>query len=77
MDSNYCIVVVGSPDRQYLWNLARIPTLEEPVYQELVSFRQQFGFQTDRLVRAAPTALESVRSPDLNVDNPALGRKTE
>ena len=77
MDFKYCIVVVGSPDRQYLWILARIPTLEEPVYQELVSFSQQLGFQTDRLVHAAPTALESVRSPDLNVDNPALGRKTE
>ncbi|WP_455377954.1 lipocalin family protein [Petrachloros mirabilis] len=55
IDSDYRWVVVGTPDREYLWILSRTPTIEEPVYRELVAFGQQLGFPTERLIRAPVT----------------------
>lgn len=77
VDSDYRTAVVGSPDREYLWILSRTPTLDESVYQDLVSFSRQLGFQTDRLMRVVPKSSGSVGPADVNIDNPALGRKAE
>jgi apolipoprotein D and lipocalin family protein len=48
---DYSTVVVGSPDRQYLWLLARTPGVAEPVYQRLLDAASREGYDVDRLVR--------------------------
>ena len=52
LDTEYQTVIVGTPDRKYLWIMARTPTLEGETYQELVRRAQALGFETDRLIRA-------------------------
>ena len=53
LDSQYQTVIVGTPDRKYLWIMARTPRLEEETYQHLVRRAQALGFATDRLIRAS------------------------
>ncbi len=45
----YQAVLVGNPQRNYLWILARKPTLSTKRYQELVSIAKQQGFAVDNL----------------------------
>lgn len=52
--TDYQYAVVGTPDREFLWILARKPSLEEDTYQELVDFSEGLGFQTDNLIRRQP-----------------------
>ncbi len=52
VDPDYRHAVVGTPDRKYLWFLARNPAVEDAMYTELVRFAQSRGFETDRLIRA-------------------------
>ena len=54
VDPEYRHAVVGTPDREYLWILARTPSLPESTYQELVAFSQRLGFATEKLIRASP-----------------------
>ena len=49
--SDYSTAVVGSPDREYLWLLARTATVPEPVYQQLLEAAAREGYDIDRLVR--------------------------
>jgi apolipoprotein D and lipocalin family protein len=49
---DYRWAVVGTPDRAYLWILARTPTLDEALYQELVALARQLRFDTERLIRS-------------------------
>ena len=53
LDTEYQTVIVGTPDRKYLWIMARTPQLEEETYQRLVRRAQTLGFDTDRLIRAS------------------------
>ena len=52
LDTEYRTVIVGTPDRKYLWIMARTPQLEEQMYQQLVRRAQALGFETDRLIRS-------------------------
>ncbi len=52
IDPDYRWTVVGTPDRTYLWILARTPLMDGPLYQELVEFGRQLGFPTERLIRS-------------------------
>jgi apolipoprotein D and lipocalin family protein len=52
LDAEYQTVIVGTPDRKYLWIMARTPRLEGETYQELVRRAQALGFETDRLITA-------------------------
>ena len=52
---DYTWAVVGSPDRQYLWILARTPALGDP-YAAAVRVARDNGFETDRLVRTSQTS---------------------
>lgn len=54
VDPEYHFAVVGTPDREYLWILARTPDLPENTYQELAAFSQRLGFTTENLIRASP-----------------------
>lgn len=51
LDAEYRTAVVGTPDRRYLWILARMPQLEEESYQRLVEVGRGFGYPTDELLR--------------------------
>jgi len=53
LDAEYQTVIVGTPDRKYLWIMARTPQLEEQMYQQLVRRAQALGFETDRLITAS------------------------
>ncbi len=48
---DYAYAVVGHPDRDYLWILARTPTMAEATYQSIVGRIQAQGYETSRLVR--------------------------
>jgi apolipoprotein D and lipocalin family protein len=51
LDADYRTVVVGTPDRRYLWILAREP-VSEAEYAALVDHARRAGFAVDRLLRA-------------------------
>ena len=48
---DYSYAVVGHPGRDYLWILARTPTLAEASYQAIVARLKVHGYETSRLVR--------------------------
>jgi apolipoprotein D and lipocalin family protein len=47
----YDYSVVGSPDRKYLWILARTPRLDPATYQSLVDRARAQGFDTSTLIQ--------------------------
>jgi apolipoprotein D and lipocalin family protein len=48
---DYSWAVVGSPDREYLWILARAPAVSVAAYEAAVSIARANGFDVQRLVR--------------------------
>ncbi|WP_447598208.1 lipocalin family protein [Nitrospira sp. Nam80] len=50
LDAEYRAALVGTPDRQYLWILARSPGLDEATFQRLVSKGRELGFPVDKLI---------------------------
>jgi apolipoprotein D and lipocalin family protein len=52
--SDYSWAVVGSPDRKYLWILARTPDLDGSSRAAALSIARGSGFDTDRLLFAKP-----------------------
>ena len=52
LDAEYRTALVGTPDRRYLWILARSPRLDEGTYQHLVARAQQLGYPVSDLIRA-------------------------
>lgn len=53
LSSDYSWAVVGSPDREYLWILARTPSLEPAAYESAVAVARDNGFDESRLSRTA------------------------
>ena len=51
LDPDYRRVLVGTPNRKYLWILAREPRLAEADYQALVAKAASLGYPVDRLVK--------------------------
>ena len=51
LDDAYRTVIVGTPDREYLWIMARTPAIDEARYAELVGIARGLGFDTDKLIR--------------------------
>lgn len=56
---DYSWAVVGSPDRQYLWILARAPALDAGDYSAAVAVAEANGFAVELLVKTARTATGS------------------
>lgn len=52
--SNYHYVMIAGPDKDYLWILARQPTLDKQVLQTLVQQAQALGFPTQDLIYSQP-----------------------
>ena len=51
LGDEYEFAVVGNPGRDYLWILARTPTMAEDVYAGIVDRLVSQGYETQRLVR--------------------------
>jgi apolipoprotein D and lipocalin family protein len=51
VDEHYEEAIVGTPNRKYLWQLARTPTIPEARYAALVAKAGQLGFDTSRLLK--------------------------
>jgi len=54
LDPEYQQVLVGTPNRKYLWIMARQPRLEPKRYEALVAIAAAQGFDTRQLVRSEP-----------------------
>jgi apolipoprotein D and lipocalin family protein len=50
LDDDYRWAVVGSPDRKYLWILARTSRLEPAAYERALAAARANGFETARLI---------------------------
>jgi apolipoprotein D and lipocalin family protein len=50
LDDDYRWAMVGTPDRRFLWILARDTCLEPEVYAGLVAQARDLGFPVDRLI---------------------------
>ena len=48
---DYEYAVVGHPNRDYLWILARKPAIDDAIYQSIVQRLKTQGYQVERLVR--------------------------
>jgi apolipoprotein D and lipocalin family protein len=51
LGKEYEYAVVGAPNRQYLWILARQPVIDESVYKGILERLATQGFPVDQLVR--------------------------
>jgi apolipoprotein D and lipocalin family protein len=51
LDPEYRYAVVGHPSRDYLWILARTPTLDPAVYETLLARIEAQGYDLERLSR--------------------------
>ena len=51
--AEYEYAVVGSPDRKYLWFLARTATIGDDLYSRLVDLARERGFDPARIERSA------------------------
>jgi apolipoprotein D and lipocalin family protein len=51
LDPDYRTALVGTPDRRYLWILAREPRIDADNYQRLVQLARKFGYPVERLIR--------------------------
>lgn len=54
LDDNYSEVVVGDPERKYLWLLARTPTVTEETKQRMLARARQQGYDTSKLIWRTP-----------------------
>ncbi len=53
---DYEYAVVGTPDRKYLWFLARTPTVGDDLYDRLLAEAKLQGFDPARVVRSSPAS---------------------
>jgi len=51
LDEDYRTVIVGTPDRENLWIMARTQSIDESRYTELVGIARGLGFDTGKLIR--------------------------
>ena len=54
---DYSWAVVGSPDREYLWILARTPVLAEELLGRAEAVARANGFSLERLEKTAPSVV--------------------
>ena len=51
VEPDYDVALVGSPNRRYLWVLARDQTVSERTYKKILKIATEEGFPVSRLVR--------------------------
>ena len=52
LDNQYQLVAVSEPSRNYLWVLARTPTIEQKTYEAMLDRLKSRGFDADKLIRS-------------------------
>lgn len=57
LDPEYRYAVVSEPSREYLWILARAPSMDAPAYESLVEQLRAAGYPVERLVRTPHSAV--------------------
>ncbi|MGY0556612.1 MULTISPECIES: lipocalin family protein [unclassified Lysobacter] len=55
LEPDYTVALVGSPDRKYLWLLARDPQLDEAARNRYLSIARAQGFDLTALIRTPHT----------------------
>lgn len=60
LDDDYTRTVIGRNKRDYVWIMARTPSIDEPHYQEILSLLAEQGYDTTR-VRSVPQQPEQER----------------
>ncbi len=53
VDEHYQEAIVGTPDRKYLWLLARTPAISQQKYATLLAKAERLGFDVSRLIKTA------------------------
>jgi len=53
---DYSFALVADPDREFLWVLARMPSLDDTTYASLMETARRQGFDTSRVVRTSHSA---------------------
>lgn len=56
LDPEYRYAVVGHPSRDYLWILARAPTMDSAVYETLRARIEAHGYDLERLIQTPQPA---------------------
>jgi apolipoprotein D and lipocalin family protein len=51
LDDDYDVTVIGRSKRDYVWIMAREPSIPEPEYQRIVAFLADRGYDTGRIER--------------------------
>jgi apolipoprotein D and lipocalin family protein len=51
VNEHYQEALVGTPDRKYLWLLARTPTIPQQKYTALLTRAEQLGFDVSRIIK--------------------------
>jgi apolipoprotein D and lipocalin family protein len=51
LDAEYHTALVGTPDRRYLWILARSSQIDSTTYERLVLIGRELGYPMDELIR--------------------------
>lgn len=59
LDSDYRWVVVGDPDRKYLWILSRTPQMDDALYREITSRLPEKGYDPAKLEKMTQTPQQS------------------
>lgn len=49
LDSDYEITIIGRTKRDYVWIMARTPTISEDVYQSLLQFLYEQGYDINKI----------------------------
>lgn len=52
LDRDYQVALVGSPDRDYLWVLSRVPQLDETTLKAELDHARTLGFDVDKVERS-------------------------
>ena len=51
LDDDYATTVIGRQARDFLWIMARTPTIPDDRYREIVEFTGELGYDTSKIVR--------------------------
>lgn len=51
LGEGYQTAIVGTPNRKYLWFLARTPRISNEEYSRMVRLSRELGFDTSKLIR--------------------------
>ena len=62
VDDHYQEAIVGTPNRKYLWLLARTATIPGQRYTKLVSKAGALGFDVSRLIKSSPQSSTKLQS---------------